>query len=569
MLKRRSLKLKLTLMVIASLILLVTSILFTVRIVVTDEAKKVAIEKASTDLQTGFEIIDKTYPGPWRRDGDQLYKGDILLNGNFEIVDRIAKLTGDTVTLFCGNTRVTTNVIKDGKRAIGTTVSDIVTDTVLNKGQNYFGEADVVGHIYQTAYTPIKDATGKIIGIWYVGASQRFIDNLIQETMIAISWVSVTALIIIGLISYLIVRRICQPLIAVSKQMAIAETGDLTVIQSLDMKDGHETEDEVQNITVSFGRMIINLKEIIQNLIQVSENVAASSEEFSTAGEQVGEIATHVGESIQEVASGAEEQTAQIQETASLIFSLLDKIQEIHLKSQEMSKVADVTLENLDQGNRSVLQSMEQVNQLKDSTTQTENTLINLGQKSEKIGEIISMINNIATQTNLLALNAAIEAARAGESGRGFSVVADEIRSLAEESAAATEQITLLIKEIQKGVTATITQMKDSMEVVNFSTEVIQTTNHVFIEIKTVTKRLYQLITEVTENSEIMNQSSNQVQNVVDEIGAVSEQFAQQAEEVSASSEEQVASTEEIITFARQLAEMADQMTVIVNRFKV
>ncbi|MEW6573887.1 MAG: methyl-accepting chemotaxis protein [Bacillota bacterium] len=148
-------------------------------------AKDAAVAKAAGDLETGEVIIDQMFPGPWRREGDKLYKGDVLMNGNFEGVDLVAKLTGDTATIFCWDTRVATTVkkIEDGSRAVGTQVSKPVFEAVLKKGEYFYGEADVVGHLYQTAYKPIKDAEGNIVGIWYVGAPKATFDKMVGEAL--------------------------------------------------------------------------------------------------------------------------------------------------------------------------------------------------------------------------------------------------------------------------------------------------------------------------------------------------------------------------------------------------
>lgn len=139
---------------------------------ITTVIEKDALEKARSDLFMGMALMDAMYPGEWRVEEDKLYKGETLINNNHQLVDKIGQLTnGDTVTIFLGNTRVATNVIlEDGKRAIGTQVSDEVARKVLDENQIYLGQADVVGNTYQTAYMPIHDSDGEVIGIWYVGA---------------------------------------------------------------------------------------------------------------------------------------------------------------------------------------------------------------------------------------------------------------------------------------------------------------------------------------------------------------------------------------------------------------
>ncbi len=569
MLRKRSWKVKFTIMILCSLLILVGLILFTVKILVTNQAEKTAVEKVKSDLKTGYEILDRAYPGSWYRDGEKLYKGNTLLNDNYEIVDLVGRLTGDTVTIFCGNTRVTTNVMKNGKRAVGTIVSDEVVETVLRRGQDYYGEANVVGYLYQTAYTSLKDDKGKIIGIWYVGANKQFVDQMVQKTFKGIGIVSGIIFFIVAFISYFIMGKMSKPLILISEKMSIAEMGDLTIVNEINETQKSESNDEVNKISLSFNAMILGFRAMIKNIIQVSEEVASSSEELSEAGEQVGQSTAQVGGAMQDIASGAEEQFAQIDEAANLISNLVSKINEVDLKSKEMSETADTTMEKIELGSESVGISIEQINNLKRSTIESEKVMVKLGDKSEAIGGIIQLISNIATQTNLLALNAAIEAARAGESGRGFSVVADEIRVLAEDSVKATEKIVELIREIQGDVSKAVVKTNESIEIVDQSKKAIEVTGEAFNEIKSNTERLYQFIGEITKNTNEMNLFSERVQQTVEEISTVSEQFSSNTEEVAVSNEEQLAATDEIISAAKQLAVMAAELRRFVTKFKV
>lgn len=135
-------------------------------------------EKSKSDLATALEIADYMLPGSWQVKNGELYKGQYRINDNTELVDKIARLTDDTVTIFLNNTRVATNIMRDGTRATGTVAADYVTETVLTNGNLYIGEAEVVGENYQTCYAPLKDDSGNIIGMFYIGVSKKLADQL-------------------------------------------------------------------------------------------------------------------------------------------------------------------------------------------------------------------------------------------------------------------------------------------------------------------------------------------------------------------------------------------------------
>lgn len=156
-------------------------------------------EKAKSDLATALEIADYMRPGSWHEVNGRLYKGSRAINEDTELVDKIAQLTDDTVTIFLNNTRVATNIMLDGSRATGTQAADYVTETVLGSGKIYIGEAEVVGKKYQTCYAPLKDDSGRIIGMFYIGVSKKLADQLKQSfTAVAVLSARIALLFVIA-----------------------------------------------------------------------------------------------------------------------------------------------------------------------------------------------------------------------------------------------------------------------------------------------------------------------------------------------------------------------------------
>lgn len=569
MMRNMSLRFKLLLPVFFGILILSSTIMFTVNNAVIREAKGVAVKKAKADLQMGYTIIDLIYPGEWRLEGDRLYKGNTLVNGNYKIVDYIAELTGgNTVTIFAGDTRISTNVLDNkGQRAIGTVVSDIVADTVLEGGRDYYGEAVVAGHRYQTAYTPLRDARGRVIGMWYVGVASDFVEELVMQTMRSVgintAVFGVLILLTIGSLTYRISGRIK----GITAAMAVAESGDLTV--RVDHDDRIKGGDETRLISVSFNNMISGVRKMIMRISGIAGEVAVSSENLAISGQQVGEAAEQVGMAIENIAAGAEEQSAQLEEAAENLEELVQAMVTVDHRIDDMVESANTVLDSIEKGNKAVSNTLMGAKKIEEDVIDVEGVVQVLDKNSAEISNIIKLIEGIAAQTNLLALNAAIEAARAGEAGRGFTVVAEEIRQLAVDSASATGQIGDILKQIRDSVAAASGRMSETKETVKFGVKLIQDTGAVFDQIEELARRLNNIITEVNNSTGKIMKKGEQVKEIIDEVAAVSQEFAAHSEEVAASSEEQIASTDEIVLLAKKLAEMSRELNHTVGEFRI
>lgn len=249
---------KISLIVIGIFILFSSAVAVSVVMEMRNGIKTFATEKAKRDLEMANHILSYKYPGDWAIKDGQLYKGDALLEENFDLVDEIGNASGDTVTLFRGDERIATNVMVDGKRAIGTKVSEQVAQTVLQKGEKYFGEAVVVGQKTQTAYEPIKNASGEIIGIFYVGASQSLIDVIISSFLRTFLIVVGIAMLIAIVLIVWYVRRVRARINRVSLAIKRAGTGDFTqpVVDHV--------RDEIGMLGAGYNEMRSSLQGIIQ-----------------------------------------------------------------------------------------------------------------------------------------------------------------------------------------------------------------------------------------------------------------------------------------------------------------
>jgi methyl-accepting chemotaxis protein len=531
--------------------------------VVSDRLVTAAEEKLLSDLKMGEYIIDQAYPGEWKIENGLLYKGDNVINGQHEIVDRIGNLTGDTVTIFSGDTRVATNVTKDDQRMINTQVSEEVKHAVLDKGEIYVGEADVVGTVNYTAYQPIKDAQGKIIGIWYVGVPSTKYDSIVDDFRLHMIGYTIIGITLGLLAAFILAYTVYRPLLRIRSELKYMGEGDLTKTIEIVGKD------EISRVASGVNLTVERISELIGKTKNLTGIVSASNQELAKRSEMSATLMEKMAEQANEMSQSAERQAELTGQSRQSITEMSAVIQQVAETAQQVSSSAFSATHEAETGEEKLNLAVGQIDTISRTVNSTASIIVGLGVKSKEIGQIVDLITSIADQTNLLALNAAIEAARAGEQGRGFAVVAEEVRKLAEESGEAANRIAGIILEIQNEADRAVRAMEDGTREVAKGTEIIDEAGQAFQEIIKTINIVNQQIQEMAAASQEMAASAETAIVAIEATTEAAVTNAHAANQISAFVEEQMAGIKEMDAAVDRLGEIIADLEQSIAFFKI
>ncbi|MBQ9486383.1 MAG: methyl-accepting chemotaxis protein [Selenomonadaceae bacterium] len=527
---------------------------------------EVALQRsARSNIHSIIEIMEYRYPGDWRIADGQLYKGDVKISENNELVDYLGKVCEGHVTFFQGDTRTATTVQdKSGKRALGTKASDQIINEVLRGGNFYTGVAEVLGEKFDCAYSPMKDAGGQIIGMIFVGLPSKSLNDVVNKLVFSIIAAMIVIIAVFGGLSWVLIGRQMSRLVHVSDAMEEVSKGNLAVAD-LEVT----AEDEIGILSRDVNLMKKELRVILKDVMDASEKVAASSEELTASADQTSESINNVADSTVELADYATQQSNTVEELQGIVDEMGVKMKELHESAQKMDDAAKTSHERALDGKETVDFAIQQIKKIESQVNKSADVVNTLGERSKEIGTIVDAISEIADQTNLLALNAAIEAARAGEHGRGFAVVSEEVRKLAEQSATAAKNISELITQIQNETAIAVAEIKLGNAGVKDGTESVLATGDAFKIIEEQVYMLNENVQRSIQHIDAVNSTSHAILNAIESVQKISQKSADDAQTISAATQEQAATMHEMATAGNELSELAQKLQNEVRKFKV
>lgn len=385
--------------------------------------------------------------------------------------------------------------------------------------------------------------------------------NTLSKTLLA---VSLLCLLIAALSIVVIAKKFVRPIEFIRDECLLLAKGDLR-----DQEVRVNSEDEIGQLAQGFRSMRTQLQELITKIHAQAEQLAASSEELTANSDQSAQASNQIASSITEMATGASAQMEATNEASAVVEQMSAGIQQIAANVNRLSDHSAAAADKAKNGDQAVKNAVQQMNQIQNTVNSSAQVVVQLGDQSKEIGQIVDTISGIAGQTNLLALNAAIEAARAGEQGRGFAVVADEVRKLAEQSQAAAKKIAELIAKIQNDTDKAVVAMNEGTQEVETGTEVVNAAGVAFKEIIGVVSQVSDQVQEISAAIQQMASGSQQIVGSVKKIDDLSKKSAAESQGVSATTEEQLASMEEIASSSQSLAKLAQDLQAAVFKFKV
>ena len=511
---------------------------------------------------------DNTYSGDWRVDNNgNIFKGDTNLSQKQDGIDKFTDDNDADIAIFYGvDSKVTSLRDSNNKRMLSLKAPDSVWEKVKT-GETYKADhIDIDGVDYTGVYLPLKNYNGNIVGMLFAGEPRTAITSFIIQRVIALVGVTIIVLLVIAVISLMLSRKIANALVTVNRLFVSLSYGDLTMKVDPNML---KRNDEIGEMAGSVQALISKLNGIVTGLTESADQLYKSGDEMAATASQSSKATEEISSAVEDISKGAVSQAEEIQNASSYIANMGKLIEDIVEKVSNLTQAANV----MGNAGDTSMNTMVELSESNDHTTEAVNKIadqIELTNESVgKIGEAAAFITNIADQTSLLALNASIESARAGEAGKGFAVVASEIQKLASQSDEAAGEIKQIIENLKQESEKTVEEMNSTKLLINEQVVKLNATRDSFVDVSDGINVSRQETAAIEVNVGSCDDARQQVNDVIANLSAISEQNAASAEETTASMQELTATISMLSTTANDLMKISEKLNSEMKFFKI
>lgn len=506
--------------------------------------------------------------GEYSVEDGSLMKGSFNVTENQEILDNMVEGTDYEVTVFYGKTRMATTLIshETGERIIGTYANDKVTETVLDKGQEYNDyKTKINGENYYVHYLPIKNSSGETVGMMFAGMPSSKVEAYIDKSISTVAILASVAELIILVITVLAVLTIVHSI--KSAELVINELSDGNL--DIQMNPRYlERNDEIGNMLRALAGFADKLNKIVSGMHKSSEVLIESGKKLEEMAQVTSRTTEEINSAVGDISKGAVTQAEEIENATMHVVNIGEIIEHIVKSVSQLGNTAEQMKTAGDE-------SAEIIRELSDSNDRTTEAIERIGsqvyatnESVQSIKEAISMIRSIAEETNLLSLNASIEAARAGEHGRGFAVVASEIQQLAEQSNDSSTRIEEIIDSLLTESELTVQVMEEVKVIVEQQQRKLDDTKAKFEDVEAGISVCREETDGIQNQTTLCDESRERVVDVIQGLSAISEENAASTQETNASMEELNSTVSVMAGAAGELMVLSEQLDESLRFFK-
>ena len=521
-------------------------------------------------LKTTLAAYDQNTGDYLQTSNGDIWKGSYNISKSESLVDRIKGNTGMDVTFFYGDTRIMTSAVDaGGNRILNSKAGDRIVEKVLQGGESYFSHAvSIEGTLNYGYFIPVyqNGSTDEIIGMIFVGTDKQEKDAVINKILGTISMAVCAVMILCIAIGMKLATSMSRNIRSSIEVVGKVADGDLNVWVEDKLLGRHDEIGDLSRVTITLRDA---MKATIQEISQNAKRLLDASELLGTAADQTNGTMDHVRMAVNQIVENSTEQAQNSQNTSEHMRIMGENITETSAEvellddnaasMQQSSEKAAETLNNL----RNINIEVERIiGEVQEQTNRTNDSV-------QKIHEATAFITSIAEETNLLSLNASIEAARAGESGRGFGVVADQIKKLSEQSNESSKEIEETAKTLSEDSAKAVEIMQQMQEIIMNQSASMQDTQKVVEEVIAQIGSSMQSIRQIKESTGHLENSRNEVLQAVSELSEIVQGNVDSTKKTYDETEEVVDTFKQVYVSAEQLREIADELVSSIDYFKM